>query len=159
MKLTEKLHGRAVYGVNLYLAHQHTIDHFGVKDSVKNVVLFLCSSEVYPSNMDRLAPEDLQAIVSGVASNRYLITEIVAQLKKALQPTPPATHTQEGHQMHQPGDSAQPSTLGASDLFLPPTPATQDNHRGHPPMGQEELVAASSQSRSNQLNPPLPTQG
>ena len=42
---------------------------------------------------DRLAPEDIEAIVSGVASNRQLMAGIVEQLKEALQPAPPTTTT------------------------------------------------------------------
>ena len=41
--------------------------------------------------MDRLSPEDLQAIVTGVATNQELISGIVSQLKDAIQvPQPPS---------------------------------------------------------------------
>ena len=36
--------------------------------------------------MNRLAPEDIEAIVSGVAGNRQFIEGIVAQVKEAVQP-------------------------------------------------------------------------
>ena len=39
--------------------------------------------------MDRLAPEDVQAIVSGVVNNPQLVAGIAAQLKEAIQPPAP----------------------------------------------------------------------
>ena len=39
--------------------------------------------------MDRLAPEDVQAIVSGVVNNPQLEAGIAAQLKEAIQPPAP----------------------------------------------------------------------
>ena len=41
------------------------------------------------SVMDRLAPEDVQAIVSGVVNNPQLVAGIAAQLKEAIQPPAP----------------------------------------------------------------------
>ena len=43
--------------------------------------------------MDRVAPKDIQGIVSGVGSNRQLMAGVVEQLKEVLQPPPPATAT------------------------------------------------------------------
>ena len=45
-------------------------------------------------NMERLAPEDVQAIIAGIASNRQLIQGISEQVKEAIrQPTQSSKRT------------------------------------------------------------------
>lgn len=54
-------------------------------------MVYQCFEQVqYTVFMDRLAPDDVQAVVSGMASNRQLIVGIIEQLKEALQ-LPPKT--------------------------------------------------------------------
>ena len=68
----------------------------------------------FKSNMERLAPEDVQAIIAGVASNRQFIQGIAEQVKEAIQlPTPSSANSspsEEGVQQSgsQPGQQQSP---------------------------------------------------
>ena len=73
--------------------------------------------------MDRLAPEDVQAIVSGVASNPQLVAGIVAQLKEAIQPSAP-TPSITNPQISPPTDGTQQSGQQPPQQD-PPLPQTQ----------------------------------
>ena len=115
--------------------------------------------------MEHLSPEDLQAIVTGVASNRELISGIVSQLRDALQTPPspasqqtPATmnvgqlqspdnsnHHSGGNTLSHPGRhnspvSNQPTTLPTVEI---------------PPVPQEELPP-NHQPGSSHQEPPVP---
>ena len=72
--------------------------------------------------MQRLSPEDLQAIVTGVATNRELITGIAAQLKDMIQTGMPGQ--QQSHQ---------------STTTLPPLVTTQSDQ-------QQTLTGSQQQS-------------
>lgn len=108
--------------------------------------------------MDRLAPEDIQAIVAGMANNRELITGIVDQLKEAIQLPPPSPPT----------SSSQPTITGdqqlnqTANVNQPPPPAAHgsqsSSHQTDRALPQEE-VPPDQLPRSSHQDPPLPTQG
>ena len=72
--------------------------------------------------MERLAQEDIQAIISGVATNPQLVSGIVAQLREAIQPPTPTVPT--------PGTGTVPPTVETQQpAGFPAKPTTTANAR------------------------------
>ena len=127
-----------------------------------------CDEQIMSSDhqvMVSLTPEDIQAIISGVANNQDLIAGVVSQLKKTVNsPLPPVQPTSEsagGSQMNpaslsRPGEGQEPSQQvpimggGQSLNFqLLSTHSMRQLNEG----STDQLLHSSSQE------PPLSTQG
>ena len=85
---------------------------------------------VLPIVMERLAQEDIQAIISGVATNPQLVSGIVAQLREAIQPPTPTVPT--------PGTGTVPPTV---ETRQPEQQASQQNPPLPPTQGLRHYIS------------------
>ena len=105
------------------------------------------------SVMDRLAPEDIQTIVTQVMSNQELISGMVSQLKDALQPSPPAPN-----QPPPPGHPPQAAQVGSSTVQPKATVTTQED-RTSAHLSSGDQPSGSGLSGGSQQELLLPNQG
>ena len=163
----EATQGDQIYGKSIFRCADHAIKLFVVPFFLVKRILsaqtslfaifsqwlshWVIESLLSRLTMEHLSPEDLQAIVAGVASNQELITEIVSQLKVVLQPQlsnksshPPATA---------PGDpSTRLSSIAAG---------SQEEHllSSNQPTSSNQSTGDNQPWSGNQQDSPLPTQG